>query len=304
MEERLRKFAKVAQTGSFTRAARELHISQPALSTAIHKLERELGAELLARSHGTLKLTDAGEAALHHAKKLDMNAANFRQRLAELAGEKPKLTIGVIDSIADALFVHDNFMPKLEAQAHVSLSVNNSRYLLQVLERAELDSALIAAPRQPINKTLHAVPLGNEPLIAVTHPGRMRTVQRTLQLGELSDFISYDQHSHTSRIIREHFINRDIELRTILYSTSPEIILHMVRANRGSAMLPYLMVREAMRQGELVPLSSPVARPIIAVQPRGRHAPKPLIELHAATRNTLQRLNREANHMLLDSDVL
>ncbi|MDH6140226.1 LysR family cyn operon transcriptional activator [Kitasatospora sp. GP30] len=73
----LRYLLAVAEHGSFTRAAEELHVSQPTLSQQVRQLERTLGTQLLDRSGRTVRLTDAGEAYAHHARGalLDLAAA-------------------------------------------------------------------------------------------------------------------------------------------------------------------------------------------------------------------------------------
>ncbi|GAA2734269.1 transcriptional regulator CynR [Streptomyces nogalater] len=65
----LRYLLAVAENGTFTRAAEELHISQPTLSQQIKQLERMLGAQLLDRTGRTVRLTDSGEAYVHHARR-------------------------------------------------------------------------------------------------------------------------------------------------------------------------------------------------------------------------------------------
>ena len=76
MEGRLKLFASLIDTGSFTRAAATLRISQPALSTAIRKLERELGSSLLERND--FSLTDAGRLAYEAGKKLHVSEQNVK----------------------------------------------------------------------------------------------------------------------------------------------------------------------------------------------------------------------------------
>ncbi|GAA2930956.1 transcriptional regulator CynR [Streptomyces thioluteus] len=65
----LRYLLAVAEHGNFTRAAEDLHISQPTLSQQVRQLERTLGVQLLDRTGRTVRLTDAGEAYLHHARR-------------------------------------------------------------------------------------------------------------------------------------------------------------------------------------------------------------------------------------------
>ncbi|MGW1077847.1 transcriptional regulator CynR [Streptomyces sp. NPDC002537] len=65
----LRYLLAVAEHGNFTRAAEDLHISQPTLSQQIKQLERTVGSQLLDRTGRTVRLTDAGEVYVHHARR-------------------------------------------------------------------------------------------------------------------------------------------------------------------------------------------------------------------------------------------
>ncbi len=103
MDDRLKKFAQLVDRKSFTHAAKELHISQPALTLAINKLERELKTSLLVRGHGRLELTNAGQIVYNAAIEYRTADENLRTKLTELARRRPKVTIGMIDSVAAAL---------------------------------------------------------------------------------------------------------------------------------------------------------------------------------------------------------
>ena len=67
---RLRVFATVAAKGSFTDAARELGVSQPAVSQSVAELEKQLGCELFERLHGAVRLTAGGEDLLRYAERI------------------------------------------------------------------------------------------------------------------------------------------------------------------------------------------------------------------------------------------
>src|SRR5678815_2253151 len=86
----LRYFVAVAEAGGFVRAARELHVAQPALSRQIRDLEREVGVELIDRDPRSTRLTPGGEAVLHEARAIlgDVTRAIDRARQAHrgLAG--------------------------------------------------------------------------------------------------------------------------------------------------------------------------------------------------------------------------
>jgi DNA-binding transcriptional LysR family regulator len=93
----LRYFQAVAEELSFSRAARRLHIAQPALSRALQELERELNTMLIERNRRTVRLTPAGSVLLHEtAVTLDRLAESIRRVQRTAAGEEGELRLGYI----------------------------------------------------------------------------------------------------------------------------------------------------------------------------------------------------------------
>lgn len=283
MDDRLRKFIRLVDAGSFTKAAKELHISQPALSITIQKLEKELRAELLLRQSKSLKLTAAGKLTYQAAKAIGMAASNLKQNLNQLAGQKPEFFIGLIDSAADALFVHGNSFETLGERAKISLSVNDSTHLLRALNRDEIDIAILVKPPTPLSPTLEETQISTEPLVAVTHPQNYKAIKRNASAGNLNNFLSYNQNSTTYKLISTHLRQNNIQASAIFYSTSPEIMLQLVLAKKGVAILPFLMVKEYIRSGQLAPIklgkTFVVDRPISLVKHKGQLLDPTLVDL-------------------------
>src|SRR5262245_56543092 len=80
----LRAFVILARTGSFTQTARELHLSQPAISHSMKSLEAEVRCRLFDRVGKSLRMTQAGEQLLTHAEKILAEMQAARERLGEL----------------------------------------------------------------------------------------------------------------------------------------------------------------------------------------------------------------------------
>jgi DNA-binding transcriptional LysR family regulator len=96
----LRYFAAVAHHSSFTLAARELNIAQPALSQQVRRLEQELGVELLRRTTRRVELTEAGELALARATRTLAEAEALRAEVDELRGlVRGTLSLGMLPTI-------------------------------------------------------------------------------------------------------------------------------------------------------------------------------------------------------------
>lgn len=277
MEERLRKFAALVDAGGFTKAAAALHVSQPALSTAVAKLEFELKATLLVRGARPLALTRAGELAYQSAKDVAVQTDNLKLRLAELASLPIPLRIGMIDSVAAALFAGQADVDVL-TQPTISIIVNNSRYLSEAVERGDLDIAFITQPVTYNAVLLEIAPFVTESLVVVGLAGRS-----SLSARRLPNFISYDQPSHTFRIVQRalqaHGVTPDISF----YSTSPEVMLRLVMLGKGVAALPYSMIKEHLDAGRLVCLGDPkpwvIPRPVVMLKRRDRELPKTLTQL-------------------------
>lgn len=297
MEDRLQKFARLVDAGSFTKAAALMYISQPALTTAIKKLERELRTELLIRGGHGFTLTTAGTMAYKTAKELSVQTRNLRLQLSETANEKVTLHIGMIDSIADLLFVHQDTLPALEQGTRLSLTVDNSQNLVTYVEHDDIDVAFVAEQLHTPS-SLTATPLGEEPLVLVTQTAYAAQTAAELQKGSLHHFLSYNQHSRTYHLVNRHLAAQNVTLHPTFYSTSPEIMLQLVLAHRAVAALPYLLVKNHLQDGRLsrikVGKSSIIARGIISLHRTGRSLPAPAIALIAQGRDELSRLTAEA----------
>ncbi len=292
MEDRLKKFARLADAGSFTKAAAEMHISQPALSSAIAKLERELKVGLLVRTARPLALTPAGKLAYQTAKDLSVQTDNLRLRLAELSHEQVTLKIGMIDSIADTLFADEAGLA-LAKDAKIALVVNNSRYLTDAVERGNVDIAFIAKQRGQLPAVLEAKPVADEPLVVVA-----RTKNARISGTILPNFIAYDQPSNTFRLVNEALQKYGMTPQISFYSTSPDVTLRLVLQNQGIAALPYLLVREHLKSGELEILGNKtpwlIKRQIVVLKRRDRQLPLSLTQLVVQIRRTVDDLFTDA----------
>ena len=256
MEERLLKFAHLIDVGNFTRAANDLHISQPALSMAMQKLERELRAQLYVRGSQPLAPTPAGEQAYKTAKELGASVRYLRNNLAELADSEVSLAVGMIDSVADNVLAHARNLKTLEQQAKVSLVINNSRYILQALRRGEVDVAFVVDQGRLDITDLRAQHIGSEPLILVAHVQQAAHVEEQIARKHVTSFISYDLPSYTHISIERYFADKRTTLSPQFFSSSPDVILRLVLAQQGAAALPYNKVKRLLKKGQLTPVHS------------------------------------------------
>lgn len=302
MEDRLRKFAQVVDSGSFSQGAKVLHISQPALTTAVKKLERELGAVLLERQARRLELTTAGEIVYRTAKNLNVRILNLRDELAELAQQRPLVRLGLIDSIADILASEEQGFAILKQATELSVVVNNSSQLALATAREELEAAIIIGDTTDTPGILALTPLGREPLSLVVHPADQQPYERFLQTGRLPNFLSYNIGSHSHALIKTALADHGIIVEPAFYSTSPEVMLKMVLSQQGTAILPYAMVKQHLLSKTLVSINpgpDVLSRPIYAIQLMNRVLPETLEQTFTITATALEGLMAEADKIVL-----
>ncbi len=137
-------FVRIAELGSFTRAAEAMQTTQAAVSLKLKRLEERLGCRLLERTPRYVELSAQGAAFLDHAREL-LEAHD--RALAALAASRQRLTIGISDHVAGpelpALIARMNAH---DPQLLIEVRIGSSGPLLQSFDRRELD-AVIARTR-------------------------------------------------------------------------------------------------------------------------------------------------------------
>lgn len=255
MEDRLLKFAQVVNSGSFSKAAEALHVSQPALSVAVAQLETQLGAPLLVRTTRPLQVTPAGRQAYEAAREIMSVGDDLRRGLSELGRSRQSLVVGMTDSMAQILLQNDAGLRAFEDLAQLSLVVHNSRFLYQGVACNELDAAFAVDTTDLLVSGLESEPVGNEALVLVCHNLLAPMVQRDLQRGRLRNFISYDRMSVTSQLVAHSLAASALHVSAGFYSTSPEVIMRLVLLRQGPAVLPLTQVQPLVQTGQLAMLT-------------------------------------------------
>jgi len=134
-------FVRIAELGSFTRAADALQTTQAAVSLKLKRLEDRLGWRLLERTPRYVELSARGAAFLPHAREL---LAVHERTLAAFASARQRLTLGISDHVAGpelpALIARMNAQ---DPQLLIEIRIGSSGELLQAFDRRELDAALV-----------------------------------------------------------------------------------------------------------------------------------------------------------------
>ena len=254
-----RYFLAVCEVLSFTRAAEQCHVSQPALTLAIKKLEDEFGGPLFHREGRRVLLTDLGNRIRPHVEQMLVQADAARQVADEfrLLHQTP-LQLGVMTTIGPVRLAA--FLARFKADhPGVELGVHEGDLadLSGRLEAGHLDLGILHAPDGHA-PSLRAQPLYNERYVVIVPPGHPLERQDTVRLADVAP------HPYVDRLaceMREKVMavcgERKIELYATFRSEREDWVQGMVMAGMGFAFMPEYSVTH----GGLVP--RPLVEPAV-----------------------------------------
>jgi DNA-binding transcriptional LysR family regulator len=265
----LHSFIAVAEQLSFIRAANQLHLSQPALSSQIHNLEEELGVQLLFRNRRTVQLTDAGKIFLGEARAVLQRADQAIERAQKAAkGQLGKLNIGFVSSAALEI-VPDIVVAFRKKCPDVILDLRNIRTTDQI-EGLINKSIEIGFVRMPLaHDQLKITVIHREPFAVILPVGHPLAHIKRFGLAKLRNerFVLY------GRRWAPGFFDHLIQMCTA-EGFSPEIVqetgemytaISLVGAGAGIAILPQSVVLAQSRKVVVRPLPTSVGVSEIAI---------------------------------------
>ena len=300
---RITAFVTVARTGSISRAAEALFVTQPALTSRLQALERSLGAQLFVRSRQGSRLTDAGRALLPHAERALSALGRGREAVEDVvSGGAGRLTIGAAPAIST--YVLPAMLHRFQAgHPGVRLSVRSghSEEILEMVLREEVEIGLMRPIQHPeITATL----LYEDELVLVVHRGHRFAAGGHVRMGELAseNLILFDRtssyHELTSAIVRQ----AGISPRGQLDVDNIDAAKRMVEQRLGIALLPQTAVQAEIGTGRLVPVTitdmAPVRRQIVVARRRDAGEVSPMLAAFLATLDDL-RPSEERSHRFL-----
>ena len=234
-------FAAVAKCGSFTRAAEELRIAQPAISMAIQKLEKSAGAQLLCRGTTGVTLTNEGQLLLDHAVRILASVAKARSDMDDVRGLVTGASrIGIPPQFVSAALARP-MMKFLEAYPGLRMKINDagSAKLKVLMARGELDLAVLAPDE--VDDSLEARHLHSDELVAVAAAGHPVLSAPAIGLSELArhDLALLSEDFLQRRVLDREVSGRNVALNVRLECSHIEVVKAVVRE---SAMVSTLLL--------------------------------------------------------------
>lgn len=270
----LQCFSAVARNLSYTRAAEELHLTQPAVSMQIRQLEHQAGMAVTEQLGKQVHLTEAGEEVYRYARSILQQIEELDDVLNKLKGlAGGHLRIAAISSA-------NYFAPKLLGTFHqrfenvtVSMDVTNQAAVVQQVIDNEVDMAIMGQP--PDHAQLDAIAFMDNPLIVVAPPNHRLAERKRIALDELEHevFLTREPGSGTRGAMHRFFRQHKLKLTTGMEMGSLSGIKQGVQADLGLGLLPRGAVEVELMLGRLVELrfrDLPIARNWFVVLHKGK----------------------------------
>ena len=252
----LRAFVTLARTGSFTLAAKELFLSQSAVSHSMKALENDVGCRLFDRLGKKILLTQAGETLLHHAEKIWHEMSTARSALEQLGKwGRGRLRVGASTTACQYILppVLREFKESFP-QSLIMIQPGDTRKAIDLLHSNRIDLAITLEPRGEDQLEFH--PLFTDELaflVGAMHPwatgGHVTRTDIPKQ-----NYVLYNKSSYTFRLIEDYFHQEDMVLNTVIEFGSMDAIKELVKLGLGVSILAPWIAQKELQEKSLVSL--------------------------------------------------
>ena len=277
----LRLFRDIARELSFIKVARQNHITQPAVSAHIKKLEDELGKRLFNRTPHNTQLTSEGELILDDVKDI--------LRLCEGLKIKSSYSQGILEGNIRIAAIHSvgmyeigdflsSFM-KAFPRVHIHLEFRRADEIYNLLNKEAVDIGVVAYPEKRTN--VEVTPCGEDSLVLITHPEHELAGRKTVLLKHIhhQDFIAFEPGIPTREAIDNVLSLNKIDVNYRMSNDNIFTLKKSVEAGVGVSIVPSNAVDEEVKKGSLIRLpirDMKLTRPIALLQRKNHKPNKPL----------------------------
>ncbi|WP_249315419.1 LysR family transcriptional regulator [Bacillus sp. FJAT-49711] len=252
-------FMEVARTGSFTEAAENLYITQPALSRIIKSLEEELGTPLFVRSRKKIILTDAGHVLNKHAHIIVKQVDLLKTELGNLlTPKKGRIRIG-LPTITNSFFFSE-----LLASFHTEypdvtfqLEEDGSKLIEEKIIDNRLDLGVIVLPEDHSQLDYYSFINENLKLVVPLSHSLVKKEEVTLEALKKEKFIMFNQEFELRNLILSACRETGFQPNIISETSQLDFIEEMVASNLGITLLPESTCAELASHLHTITITNP-----------------------------------------------
>lgn len=257
-------FYTVANAGNISKAAKDLYISQPAISKSIQKLEESLECKLFSRSSRGVVLTEEGNLLYTHVKtafeSLTTGEAKLKRSIELGVGH---LNIGVSSTLCKYMLL-PYLKEFIRQNPHISISINcqSTNETLQLLDENKIDIGLVGKPENIKNIHFHHLADIEDIFVASTdYLANLKS--RTFSGGDIlrtATLMLLDKHNMTRQYINNYLAEHKITLAKSIDISNMDLLIEFAKIGVGVACVIKNFVTEELFDGSLVeiPLDIPI----------------------------------------------
>lgn len=256
-------FNCVAEVGNISHAAKQLYVSQPAVSKAITTLEENMNTKLFIRNSRGVKLTEEGQLLYQYTKEafdILRQGEERMQRMKELG--VGNLKIGVSATLCKYILLpYLNRFLKDYPHIKITIESQSTIHTLKQLESNSLDIGLVAKPNN--QKNYHFLPIEEIEDIFVTtksYLDNLRLREEDEDIFAVANIMLLDEENISRLYIEDYFKSNDIQPRHILEVSSMDLLIEFAKTGLGVACVVKEFVTEELEKGQLIqiPLKKPI----------------------------------------------
>ena len=251
----LRALAAVHQHRSVTAAAKQLHLTQPAVTLQIRNLQALAGLPLLQRTSDGMLLTDAGREVLALTQRIEATIASTGTALDMMAGKTAgRISIGAVSTakyfVPFAIAGFSGLYPNVE----IALSIGNRQEIGNALRGYDLDIAIMGRP--PVDIAMNTHLIGDHPHVIIAPTAHRLARKSRLRLADLAKetFLMREPGSGTRGLMEQMFESAGIVPKIGMAMSSNETIKQAVIAGLGIAFISAHTVATELDERRLVTL--------------------------------------------------
>ena len=249
----LRIFESVARQLSYSRAAEELHLSQPAVSMQVKQLEESVGLPLFEQIGKKIHLTQAGHEVYRYGHSIAQQLKLAEEALEDLKGlRRGRLNIAMVST---AKYFTPRLLGEFSRQRpgmELKLTANNREVVIGELAEYETDLAIMGRPPDDIN--VIAEPFAKHPHGVIAAPDHPLAGKRRIKLARIAEetFMMREPGSGTRHNLERLFVEHGLILKAGMEMSSNETIKQAVMAKLGVSFLSLHTIGLELQAGRLV----------------------------------------------------
>ena len=273
-DRRLKIFHTVARLLNFTKAAEELHMTQPAVTFQIRQLEEQFNTRLFDRTHNKVTLTDVGRQVYTYSDRILKLYEEMTRNITEMTGDvSGSVTLGASTTIAEYMLplLIGEFKNKFP-EVMIYLRESNTEDIVSMVENNDIDLGIVEGSVN--NKNLVVEECKMDHLVVIMPNDHMLASEKKLRV---EDFVSYPficrEHGSGTQEVITNYVEKHgngEELNVCFELSSPEAIKGAVEAGMGLSIVSRATIIKELKLGTLtaVELRPSLERPFSFVRQR------------------------------------